>query len=225
MHAPVGLDLGGDSPEAVGLAILAEIQSVLHEKNAISLTAHVEGSAARLSTLSLHPRDNALIEESSQPPDGVQTTHLFPADSGADSFSPPAPRRAWASPSSCCDCRHSRAKLSIHHAAGLASELRGRCQCLLCWVYPPRRFNSRRNYPAARCCGMRTGAEGLPSPARSGISAVMEQIPEASGAPPPVCDQPGLTADHLGQLLAAHQQLSNDDRGIALRCTYLACRR
>jgi xanthine dehydrogenase accessory factor len=36
VHAPVGLDLGGDSPEAVALAILAEIQSVLYRKNAIS---------------------------------------------------------------------------------------------------------------------------------------------------------------------------------------------
>jgi xanthine dehydrogenase accessory factor len=34
VHAPVGLNLGGDSPEAVALAILAEIQAVLHGKNA-----------------------------------------------------------------------------------------------------------------------------------------------------------------------------------------------
>lgn len=47
-------------------------------------------------------------------------------------------------------------------------------------------------------------AEGMASSVRSGISAVMEQIPEASGALLLVCDQPGLTADHLGQLLAAH---------------------
>ena len=36
VHAPIGLDLGGDSPEAVALAILAEIQSALHQKPAIS---------------------------------------------------------------------------------------------------------------------------------------------------------------------------------------------
>ena len=36
VHAPVGLDLGGDSPEAVALAILAEIQAELHAKRAIS---------------------------------------------------------------------------------------------------------------------------------------------------------------------------------------------
>lgn len=30
LHAPVGLDLGGDGPEAVALAIVAEIQTVLH---------------------------------------------------------------------------------------------------------------------------------------------------------------------------------------------------
>lgn len=32
VHAPVGLDLGGDSPEAVALAIVAEIQSILHQR-------------------------------------------------------------------------------------------------------------------------------------------------------------------------------------------------
>lgn len=36
VHAPIGLDLGGDSPEAVALTIVAEIQSVLHRKNAVS---------------------------------------------------------------------------------------------------------------------------------------------------------------------------------------------
>jgi xanthine/CO dehydrogenase XdhC/CoxF family maturation factor len=36
VHAPIGLDLGGDSPEAVALAILAEIQAGLHQKTAIS---------------------------------------------------------------------------------------------------------------------------------------------------------------------------------------------
>ncbi|HTU51918.1 MAG TPA: XdhC family protein [Acidobacteriaceae bacterium] len=36
VHAPIGLDLGGDSPEAVALAILAEIQAVLRQKTVIS---------------------------------------------------------------------------------------------------------------------------------------------------------------------------------------------
>lgn len=36
VHTPTGLDLGGDSPEAVALAILAEIQAVLHGKNAMA---------------------------------------------------------------------------------------------------------------------------------------------------------------------------------------------
>jgi xanthine dehydrogenase accessory factor len=36
VHAPIGLDLGGDSPEAVALAILAEVQTSLHQKTAIS---------------------------------------------------------------------------------------------------------------------------------------------------------------------------------------------
>ncbi len=33
VHTPVGLDLGGDSPEAVALAIVAEIQMVLHGRD------------------------------------------------------------------------------------------------------------------------------------------------------------------------------------------------
>lgn len=37
VHAPIGLNLGGDSPEAVALTIVAEIQSVLHRKPALSL--------------------------------------------------------------------------------------------------------------------------------------------------------------------------------------------
>jgi xanthine dehydrogenase accessory factor len=36
VHAPIGLELGGDSPEAVALAIVAEIQAALHQKSAIS---------------------------------------------------------------------------------------------------------------------------------------------------------------------------------------------
>ncbi|MHB8301481.1 MAG: XdhC family protein [Acidobacteriaceae bacterium] len=37
VHAPIGLNLGGDSPEAVALTIVAEVQSVLHRKPALSL--------------------------------------------------------------------------------------------------------------------------------------------------------------------------------------------
>ncbi|MES2220613.1 MAG: XdhC family protein [Acidobacteriota bacterium] len=36
VHAPIGLDLGGDNPESVALAILGQIQAVLHQKNAVS---------------------------------------------------------------------------------------------------------------------------------------------------------------------------------------------
>ena len=36
VHTPIGLDLGGDSPEAVALAIVAEIQSALHQKTSVS---------------------------------------------------------------------------------------------------------------------------------------------------------------------------------------------
>jgi xanthine/CO dehydrogenase XdhC/CoxF family maturation factor len=34
LHGPVGLDLGGDTPEAVALAVLAEIQSILAGRDA-----------------------------------------------------------------------------------------------------------------------------------------------------------------------------------------------
>jgi len=36
-HAPVGLDLGGDAPEAVALSMLAEMQAVLHQRDAAPL--------------------------------------------------------------------------------------------------------------------------------------------------------------------------------------------
>ncbi len=42
VHAPIGLDLGGDSPESVAMAILAEIQSVLCQKNAVSRGMSIE---------------------------------------------------------------------------------------------------------------------------------------------------------------------------------------
>jgi xanthine/CO dehydrogenase XdhC/CoxF family maturation factor len=42
VHAPIGLDLGGDSPEAVALAILAEVQAVLQQKTAISRGMSIE---------------------------------------------------------------------------------------------------------------------------------------------------------------------------------------
>ncbi|MHB1021837.1 MAG: XdhC family protein [Acidobacteriaceae bacterium] len=34
VHAPIGLDLGGDAPEAIALAILAEVQACFHERDA-----------------------------------------------------------------------------------------------------------------------------------------------------------------------------------------------
>jgi xanthine dehydrogenase accessory factor len=42
VHAPIGLDLGGDSPESVALAILAEIQAALHRKTAVSRGMSIE---------------------------------------------------------------------------------------------------------------------------------------------------------------------------------------
>lgn len=48
--------------------------------------------------------------------------------------------------------------------------------------------------------------EGMASSIRAGISAIMEQVPEASGALVLVCDQPGLTAEHIGELLRAYRR-------------------
>lgn len=47
-------------------------------------------------------------------------------------------------------------------------------------------------------------AEGMASSVRVGIAAIIKKIPAASRAIFLVCDQPGLTAEHLRQLLAAH---------------------
>jgi molybdenum cofactor cytidylyltransferase len=47
-------------------------------------------------------------------------------------------------------------------------------------------------------------AEGMASSLRLGISAVLENAPTASGAMVLLCDQPGLTAEHLRRLLDAY---------------------
>ncbi|MHB8391291.1 MAG: XdhC family protein, partial [Acidobacteriaceae bacterium] len=73
VHAPVGLDLGGDSPEAVALAILAEIQAVLHEKNAI--TRRMSEETLRAIPDRAYIPAQCPIDETPQPPDAVQTTH------------------------------------------------------------------------------------------------------------------------------------------------------
>lgn len=47
-------------------------------------------------------------------------------------------------------------------------------------------------------------AEGMASSVRAGVTAVLEQVVDASGVLLLVCDQPGLTAEHVRALLAAH---------------------
>lgn len=42
VHAPIGLNLGGDNPESVALSIVAEIQAVLHQKAAASRAMSLE---------------------------------------------------------------------------------------------------------------------------------------------------------------------------------------
>ena len=50
LHAPVGLDLGGDAPEAVALAILAEAHAVCHGRNAASRRISAEVLAESMPT-------------------------------------------------------------------------------------------------------------------------------------------------------------------------------
>ncbi|HTU51919.1 MAG TPA: nucleotidyltransferase family protein [Acidobacteriaceae bacterium] len=49
-------------------------------------------------------------------------------------------------------------------------------------------------------------SEGMASSLRVGVTAVLENAPAASGAMVLVCDQPGLSAEHLGRLLDAHRE-------------------
>jgi xanthine/CO dehydrogenase XdhC/CoxF family maturation factor len=41
LRAPVGLDLGGRTLEAIALSIVAEAQAVLHERRGAPLSAHL----------------------------------------------------------------------------------------------------------------------------------------------------------------------------------------
>ncbi|MGC1872715.1 MAG: nucleotidyltransferase family protein [Acidobacteriaceae bacterium] len=52
-------------------------------------------------------------------------------------------------------------------------------------------------------------AEGMASSLRVGIAAVLENAPAASAAMVLVCDQPGLSAEHLGRLLDVHGEDGN----------------
>jgi xanthine dehydrogenase accessory factor len=42
LRAPVGLDLGGRSPEAIALSIVAEIQAVVHSRPGMPFSAVVD---------------------------------------------------------------------------------------------------------------------------------------------------------------------------------------
>jgi xanthine dehydrogenase accessory factor len=79
VHAPIGLDLGGDSPEAVALAILSEIQSALHRKTAISRGMSKEDFLAapdRPYVPAQCPLDNApQANHPAHPVDAAQTAH------------------------------------------------------------------------------------------------------------------------------------------------------
>lgn len=70
VHAPVGLDIGGDSPAAVALSVVAEIQAVLEGRSG-SMLKHRHGAI------------HASISESGVAAlgSGRQTIHLSPCDS------------------------------------------------------------------------------------------------------------------------------------------------
>ncbi|MHB2008069.1 MAG: XdhC family protein [Acidobacteriaceae bacterium] len=73
VHAPIGLDLGGDGPEAVAVAILSEIQAALHRKNAVSRGMSEEDFLAapdRAYIPAPCPLDNP-----PESPDAAQTAH------------------------------------------------------------------------------------------------------------------------------------------------------
>lgn len=53
LHYPIGLDLGGDTPESVAMAVLAEIQAVLNGRN---------GGSLRFRSASIHDSDPVLKE-------------------------------------------------------------------------------------------------------------------------------------------------------------------
>lgn len=63
VHAPVGLDLGGDGPDAIALAVVAEIQATLHHRAAATRTMQEEevralaeqGSPSTYTACSLDP--------------------------------------------------------------------------------------------------------------------------------------------------------------------------
>lgn len=73
VHTPIGLDLGSDSPETVALAIIAEIQSVIHEKHA---------APRRMSEEALHAASERAyipvqcpLDDAPPPPYASKTTH------------------------------------------------------------------------------------------------------------------------------------------------------
>ena len=72
----------------------------------------------------------------------------------------------------------------------------------------------QRQSQLPHCTVLRNEAwsEGMASSVQTGIAAVIEQVPDASGAILLVCDQPALSAEHLRQLLALHR---NDPGSIA----------
>ncbi len=73
VHTPIGLDLGSDSPETLALAIIAEIQSVIHDKHASSRRMSEEALHAALSRAYIPVQ--CPLDDSPPPPYVSKTTH------------------------------------------------------------------------------------------------------------------------------------------------------
>ncbi|MEO6966504.1 MAG: XdhC family protein, partial [Acidobacteriaceae bacterium] len=73
VHTPIGLDLGSDSPETVALAIIAEIQSVIHGKHAAP--RHMSEEALHAASSRAYIPVQCPLDDSPPPPYVSKTTH------------------------------------------------------------------------------------------------------------------------------------------------------
>jgi xanthine dehydrogenase accessory factor len=72
LFAPIGLDLGGESPEAIALAAIAEIESVLHGRPGGPLRERRSPIHARTPTpVAHHDATTVSIEQCAMPPDDL----------------------------------------------------------------------------------------------------------------------------------------------------------
>jgi xanthine dehydrogenase accessory factor len=70
LHYPIGLDLGGDTPESVAMAVLAEIQAVLNGR---------AGGSLRFRSASIHDNDRAVMAGLDESAVGDEGCRVFAA--------------------------------------------------------------------------------------------------------------------------------------------------